>query len=48
MYFDFTDLLQQKFTLSGRLEDVDAKLLCQNIFHQIDLGPHAIERDTHL
>ena len=48
MHFDFTDLLRQKFTLSGRLEDVDAKLICQNIFYQIDLGSHATERDTHL
>lgn len=46
MRFDFTDLLRQKFTLSGRLEDGDAKLPCQNIFYQIDSGSHAIEWDT--
>lgn len=46
MHFDFSSLLQQKFTLSGRLEDLDAKLLCQNIFYQIDLGSHAIEQNT--
>lgn len=48
IYFDFTDLLWQEFTVSDRLEDVDAKLFCQNIFYQIDLGYHAIEWDTHL
>lgn len=36
MHFDFTDLLWEKFTLSGRFKDADTKLLCQNIFYQID------------
>jgi len=43
IHLDFTDLLRQKLTLSGRLKAVDAKLLCQNIFYQIDLGLHATE-----
>lgn len=47
-HFDFTDLLREKFTLSDRVEDVDVKLLCQNIFYPIDLGSHAAEHDTHL
>lgn len=48
MHLDFADLLREKFTLSDRVEDVDAKLLRQNIFYPADLGSRAAEHDTHL
>lgn len=48
MQFDFTALLRGKFTLSDRAEDVEAKLLCQNIFCPIDSGSDAAEHDPHL
>lgn len=47
-FFDCTDPLREKFTLSDRVEDVDVKLLCENIFYPIGLGSHAAEHDTHL